>query len=558
MGNKPNESRAGSLPPNATEFIRQVVRKMGWRRKARQEVEAELTAHFEDELRDCADAQEEEGRAQQLVEGFGDVKLLAVLCRRAKNRCRPLWVRALACVLQATGLFLLLFTPYTIWFVRGKPNPTIDYLPQLNALNRPFDPVEDNAWPYYESAMRFVVEPNETVGQARWFESLGPTKDVLTLREQKVLLDWIAANLPAWRQFEIGATKRHCHRTYRGPPGKPLLMSCTDDPPLMNLRRLNQVGHWKSRLAVEGGQTEEALDFCLTLIRAGAHLQQNVTIVEELMAYGMGSLARRELLGILHSNELSALRLCELQTQLTDLYRERYPPLSLEGERLVVLDGIQCEFTSGGPGGGHHVVGAYTRFVYAALEVPDVPENRSFGWIVWPIDIAASMIHAGHTRTIAKVNQLYDRMGELVMRSPYDRRQHGIGEIMDGVGRLGKLRYGIVYLLLPAERRASEIRFRAKADHEALITVLAIKRSRLEKGAYPATLNELKVAHYLDALPADPYSNGPLIYKIIGNDFTLYSVGPDFHDDGGVPGRNSDGKHKMWADNGDTVFWPVP
>ena len=53
MDNKPNENRADNLPPNATQFIRQVVREMGYHRKARQEVEAELTAHFEDELRDC-------------------------------------------------------------------------------------------------------------------------------------------------------------------------------------------------------------------------------------------------------------------------------------------------------------------------------------------------------------------------------------------------------------------------------------------------------------------------------------------------------------------------
>ena len=62
MENKPSESRADSLPLNATQFIQQVVRKMGWRKKARREVETELTAHFEDEMSVCTDGRRENKR----------------------------------------------------------------------------------------------------------------------------------------------------------------------------------------------------------------------------------------------------------------------------------------------------------------------------------------------------------------------------------------------------------------------------------------------------------------------------------------------------------------
>jgi hypothetical protein len=54
-------------------------------------------------------------------------------------------------------------------------------------------------------------------------------------------------------------------------------------------------------------------------------------------------------------------------------------------------------------------------------------------------------------------------------------------------------------------------------------------------------------------LPMDPYSSGPLVYKLTDNNFILYSVAGDFNDNGG--------KHDpKWAEegNGDYVFWPVP
>ena len=61
---------------------------------------------------------------------------------------------------------------------------------------------------------------------------------------------------------------------------------------------------------------------------------------------------------------------------------------------------------------------------------------------------------------------------------------------------------------------------------------------------------------YLNALPDDPYSDGPLRYQRRGDDFVLYSLGGDFDDDGG----KQHPKHpwNRGKDGGDRVFWPVP
>jgi hypothetical protein len=56
----------------------------------------------------------------------------------------------------------------------------------------------------------------------------------------------------------------------------------------------------------------------------------------------------------------------------------------------------------------------------------------------------------------------------------------------------------------------------------------------------------------------DPWSDKPLVYKKTESSFTLYSVGKNFVDDGGVSAKDKDGQIQMWNEKeGDVVFWPV-
>ncbi len=557
MRKRPDESPGNELPACAVEFIRRVTRKTRYRRKVRREVQAELTAHFEDALRDCATGEERGHKAQALIEEFGDAGLLAVLCRRAKKRCRPLWLRTVLRTLQVVGVFLLVFIPYTIWFVRGKPNPTIDYLPQLNALHRSSGPVDDDAWPYYERAMRLVVEPNETLKRAVWLKSVKPVEEPLTPQDRKALEDWIAANATAWSQLEFGAALGHCHRVYHPVPGVPLWYSW-DDPPMARLRRLAQLGLRKSRLAAEQGRVDEALDSCLTLLRMGAHWQTNALLMDQLLGQHMAGETCQEILRILTATDLLPSQLSDLQTRLLQVYQRGYPLTNFDGERLIVLDIVQHDFTDGGPGGGHRVTARYVADLKTAIDSSGPEASAIADVIAPPVGVGLSMIHASRNRTITKIDQVSKRLREIAKLSPYERRVANIDDLGEKVGAMEKWRYALVYTLLPAERRASEVRFQAKADYEALVTVLAIKRYWLDTGDYPPDLKTLLQAGYLKKLPMDPFSDRPLVYKPAGESFSLYSVGRDFNDDGGEPGRDKDGRPKMWADNGDTVFWPVP
>ena len=195
------------LPAGSAEFIKLVIKKMRYRENVRSEVLAELISHFEDGLTDCKTDREKEQAAQRLITEFGDVKLLAVLLRRAKKRCRPLWRTVVARSFQTVGVLILCFIIYAVWFSTGRPTISVDYLALINQMNRPEVRDEDNAWPHYEKAMALYVEPDQRVlkliGHPRrefkrkfYFSDLDKDK-------QEKIHQWLKENESFWENLDL-------------------------------------------------------------------------------------------------------------------------------------------------------------------------------------------------------------------------------------------------------------------------------------------------------------------------------------------------------------------
>jgi len=80
--------------------------------------------------------------------------------------------------------------------------------------------------------------------------------------------------------------------------------------------------------------------------------------------------------------------------------------------------------------------------------------------------------------------------------------------------------------------------------HEMVITSIAIKRFELTYGKAPSDLSALTPA-FLPALPRDFMDGQPLRYRLNpDNSFTLYSVGDDGRDDGGIAKSEREGQSK--------------
>ena len=115
--------------------------------------------------------------------------------------------------------------------------------------------------------------------------------------------------------------------------------------------------------------------------------------------------------------------------------------------------------------------------------------------------------------------------GTRFLERPYSPKQ---GEILEkGVQ---KKRYIVTRILTPAIFKVKEIHCQMIAQLRIARAGLALLQHKQNQDAFPATLEALKLQNI-----NDPFSEGQLLYKTEGQNFILYSVGPDEKDNDGSP-----------------------
>jgi len=381
--------------------------------------------------------------------------------------------------------------------------------------------------------------------------------------ERKLIVKWTADNEAAWQEFVAGARKPYCYLSYAYDPNKEgKVLWHTAMPPLGKLRVLVRVGIWRLRIDLEQGRTQQSIEDYFSIARAGSHWQGKGTLIEQLTGLGIGRLVYEEIFHILATQKFSATELEHYQRQLLHLYPQGYPLIDMEGERLAFLDVVQHSFTDGGPGGGHLIPqrkGFLEDMYEDIIEITeDIPVAKSF--LGSAALTSVCLLHAGRDETVAMGEQIYDQQARIVRMSPYERHAVNLRSGDDILSSVHKYRYFLLYYLIPPVERCSDLAYRSKALHEAAVAILALQRWQQEKNEYPADLDGLVAAGFLKELPNDPYSDKPLLYKKTTDSFCLYSIGPNFKDDGGRIIYSSKGS-PVWQgskEGGDMVFWPLP
>ncbi len=547
--------RLEHLPNCAAEFITLVIGKMRYRKKVQADVAAELTAHFEDELRSCKNSEEKEQKAKKIVEDFGDAKLLATLLRRAKKRCRPLWRTIVVRTFQTSGVLILLFAFYTTWFLFGRPVISVDYLEIINRMSRPQITDADNAWPHYEKAFSLFVEPDEELKKSEVFENYRRTayKSFANLpeKDRNEIRKWVEQNNKSLQEFAAGGLKPYSYRKveYNQKDKSDKMLSNILLLHFEPLRYLAEAGIWRSRMEIEKGHLQKAVMDCLAVVRTGKHFQENqMSTTEQLFGSSMARLGFAEIVHIASTQALAAEDLEQLRQQLTKIYPDGYPLTNYEGEKILFLDAVQHLFTDGGPGGGHLIP---KRLWY--LGTRGIRNPNKFDIIPFT---AISMIHIRRDETIKKANEIFDQLSKTIKISPCYKHINKIKTADEILWELPNYRYGLLHRFLPSFDIISKLTYQGRTQYEATLTILALQQWRKENGNYPETLNKLVESGYLKELPMDPWSDKPLVYRRTEDNFILYSVGLNFTDDGGNVYWDEKGNRR--EDEGDIIYWPIP
>lgn len=555
MSDKPVQKGGGvELPECAAQFIRQVIRKMRYTRRAQREVQAELTAHFEDELRDCPDAAEKERKARYLIEEFGDAKLLAALCRRAKKRCRPMWRKLLVRSVQAAGVLLLYSLLCSLRLLVGTPSLEVDYLAWLSARTRGNREEPLNAKPYFDKAAGLLRDKELTLRiPAVW-------PDEMNEPERRILADVVANNAEAFETLRQGVTKPYYWVQYETAVNEPLPdgtawpAQSVEEPgglpdpawafnravaaSLPSYRRLALASRACILWEAYQGDVSGALDDCLLLMDFGMHLEGRGVETEQLVGMAIEALGRYLTLLLLDRRDVPTSDLARIQSRLGDLYVEHESMIDVTASKAVWLALVQRTFTDDGTGNG--------RALKAGL--PLVARD-------WKDGLASLLLfhYADRREMTSLIDTLYGEYQLTLTTEPsrpqYEEHRTQWTTLAQESFLLGKT--------APALDRMTRLVWRVKTGRRALMTILGVMRYAKERSVYPPTLDTLVADGYMNELPIDPYGGRAFGYQRTKDGFVLYSVGENLTDDGGRQGSDQNGKPRMWADNGDWVFWPV-
>jgi len=560
-----------NLPASAAEFIKLVIKKMRYRKKVQADVQAELATHFEDELKECANDKERDGKVRRLIEDFGDVKLLAVLLRRAKKRCRPLWRTIVARAFQTVGVLILCFIVYCIYISVGKPTISVNYVEEMTRISRPVADESLNAAPLYQRAIDAYKEPPEIEREVKGPEigRRGVEKvDLLVAIRHK---DWIgdlteeetssleqclSSNAEAVRFFKQASRKPHCwwHREAKDNIVMYVLM-----PGLGGVRNTARLLCWQAKLKAFNGDIEGAFENLLVCYRAGSHFKGPRSLVEQLVGIAIQGIATRNALIILNNREIDGRLLKSFQDELEQLMAEDTYVMDYQTERFFALDFIQRCYTDDGKGSGHMSPRGLKKYsgvlglagFESGVYEGDVGDYGQF--------LGISLVSADRREMSRAFEQFYNNAQGWTTKTPWQLREENVDFEMGLAdwSTLKKVRYWPVTFFMPALGKVSEVAYRNKVGVEAFVATVAILRYKQEHGNYPENLSELLEAGLLKELPMDPFSNEPVVYRKMDDDFMLYSVGLNFEDDGGQVVRDKRARVKKWADEGDEVFWPV-
>jgi hypothetical protein len=601
METQEKQSYLRRLPDSAAAFISRVIKKMRYRKKVRSEVMAELTAHFEDEFKDCKTDEEKEQKAQQLITDFGDLKLLAILLRRAKKRCRPLWRTVVARIFQAVGVLILCFIFYVVWFLSGKPAITTNYVAEFNKIVRPAADESLNAAPLYLKAVDLIEELSDDFllffaqnqkaivdkeftrfadlagkidrvlsnRERRNFQEerkdvqdevytvlsrfLGKRYNELTVEKRNIARKWIQEHNDALELVIEGSRRPYYWQTYKSNDDNPGEMINVIMPNLSGLRKLARALIWRSQLRAEQGRFKDAFDHAKSCYRFGQQVRGDKTLIEQLVGIAIEALAVQTIRDIAGRYEIDSTILADFQRDFEQIIADENFTISLKAEKLMMYDEIQRCFTSDRIGKGHLYVPRFRK-------ISDMSSNyEGEGIEPFILDLVSAPFLFGHPNkeeTLKSVNKLLDYYKQLSLKTA--AQIHADSDAIDD--KLNKLSSENIFIgvLSPAVKRIIEIGNRVPTEVGAALTMIAIFRYNGDTGRYPQNLNQLVTDGFLKQLPIDSFSDKPLSYKKTEDNFILYSFGPDFKDDGGVSGKDSKGRARQWRDNGDTVFWPLP
>ncbi|HNS19664.1 MAG TPA: hypothetical protein PKH24_04155 [Sedimentisphaerales bacterium] len=427
-----------------------------------------------------------------------------------------------------------------VLLVTAKPTISVNYAAQYNECLKAADlDPNDNAAPGYRAAFALLPDTTDDIWAVGALWRYEPNSIV-----RKTVDSWVASCDEAMQALRQ-ASKQRAFRAELSTVNffDPVSMEGLS---LRSFRTAAICLRCKAQSLAIQGDLAGAFDCIVTVCRMARHLNTGGRMHINI-GQALNGLAMSTALDVLSRMQVDSSLLSKAQIQFEETLLGSKPP-SFAGDEVLLQDAIQRCFTDNGKGNGHMIPGIF----YDEFRRIETPQNELVANGVYLRFLYIAWAHPSRVQTLRTLKGLVQRANELVTQSPWELRAKGTSHEQE-LTRLARGNYFLQFMTTDATlARTIELHHRIRVSGEALVTTMGLLRFHKDKGVWPASLEELAGARYIRAVPLDPWSGKPLVYKPAGDSFILYGCGLDFDDDGGLASK--------WGsspEGGDQVFWPV-
>jgi hypothetical protein len=315
-------------------------------------------------------------------------------------------------------------------------------------------------------------------------------------------------------------------------------------PHLADLKRCAQTLQLRAIAELQNGQSDKALADVKLALRLADSVRTEPFLISHLVRAAIFQITLQPIYEGLAAHQWSDIQLAELNSQLAKLdYLADYE-LTMRGERASSVSTLDYIRRTRDLNGVDNFTGSKPakRFqqVFSHLTMPDA--------FFYQNELTMARMHQQYTLPMVDMEKRTvspARVQKLQTESRRDLNYHWWPYKF------------FARMLFPAVENAVKKLVYAQTSVDLARVAIALERYRLARGEYPESLDVLG-PQFIDKVPHDVIGGQPLKYRREANgQFTLYSVGWNETDDGGVVVFKKGSTPEVDTDKGDWV-WRYP